>query len=92
MHLSQCLVPLRVLLHVVLIVVEKCELDRRVAWPVKGHLIEGITVGTDMLGIAKSLGVLELCGVESKQATDLLLGFGIFFLPIRCDRFIPKWA
>jgi len=90
MYLSQFCVPLRVLLHVILIVVEKSELDRGVARPVEGHLIEGIAVGTDVFGIARPLGVLELRGLESEQATDLLLSFGIFFSPIGGDRHIPK--
>src|SRR5579885_124044 len=88
--LAQCLMPPRILFHVVLVIVKESQLDKIISGPIKRHLVEGVAVGTDMLRIPESFSVLELRGFMSKQTPDLCFGLGILVLPVGDNELGPE--
>ncbi len=64
--LTQRRMPEVVLGQIVLVIVEQGQLDRLIAGTVEGDLVMGPGIGTDMIGIMKTGGVLELGGSQSQ--------------------------
>src|SRR5579883_152773 len=80
---AKCLVPLRILLHVVLIVVKQGELNHIASWTVQRHLIKRIAVRADPFWVGKALCILKLRRFDREQLPDF---------PFRCmSSFFPVW-
>ena len=86
----QVLVPDWVQGRVGAVVVEERQLNRVVAGPVESGLIEGPSVGADVLLIADAFGVLELRRLQGQKLAHLGFGFRIAIVPVRNDVFRPE--